>query len=469
MTASLLAAGEEPLGPVEPIAPEQIEEPLESNLGGDFQGKSKTVTKLFDIGGIETLDISHKNGDVTIETWDQNKIEVSATFTVKTENTEHEILAMNDFDISLNPINTTAVIESTWDELNNCAITSNAITAPKKGIRKWLYFSSDGKNNKAETNGGEAFEYENFKIVYTIKIPKSLNVTVSNQYANVTVPDLDGNLAASLFRGKLIAKNVGGNLDVSVKYGNAVIGNYQEATLTIFRSDLELGNGSRLNLTSNYSEVKLFGTNELNVNAFRSNVIANSGIAKLEGSFKYGDLTLKGPVVDGDLDLFRSNLKGTTFDQLNLAASYSSLVADKALVLKLEEGFRTDFKVSEVGTLLGNIKYSPLKIETLSKEIDLSTFRGEFDVKLIQADFSSVNLKSKYTTVNLSFSAEAKYNLDAITTHTQFNFPDGIADLKNKNGAGSQVTHSVGTFNKGSQRKESAVNVESFQGFLKLN
>ncbi len=460
----------EPATPLEIALPlVQLNEPLKSNLGGDFEGKSKTVTKSFGIEGIETLVISHRNGDVNIETWDQNKIEVSAIFTIKAELPEHELLAINDFDISLNPINKKAIVKSTWDELNNCNCTSSKITSPKKGLRKFLYFSSDGKNNKAKTDSGEAFEYENFKIVYTIKIPKILNVDVSNKYANVSVSQIDGNLDANLFRGNLTANNVGGDVDLTVKYGNAAIGNYQEGTITLFRGELVLGSGNRLDLKSNYSEVELQGATKLNVEAFRSNLIANSSIDKLEGSFKYGDLTIKGHVINAEVDIFRSNLKAVTFVKLNLSASYSSLVADKVIELTLEEGFRTDIKVTEVGSLSGHLKYSPVKIETLTNKIDLTTFRGELDIELIQADFSSVILNSKYTNVGLSFSSESKYGLDVTATYTQFNFPDGISDLRNENEAGSQVSHFVGTFNKGSQRQASTVSVESFQGILKLN
>lgn len=465
----LLVDGE-PVVPTEPIAPAaEMEEPEVSNLGGDFEGKSKTITKEFDIGGITTLDISHRNGDVNIETWDQEKIEVSATFTVKTENPEHEVLALNDFDISLSPVGTKAVIASTWDELNNCACTSSRTTAPKKGLLKFLYFSSDDQTNKAKTNSGEEFEYENFKIVYTIKIPKKLNVDVSNKYANVTVQEIDGNLDATLFRGNVVAHNVGGDLDLTVKYGNSAVGNYHDASVTLFRSELELGNGNQLNLKANYSEVQLQSTAELNVDAFRSNVTASSSVNEVEGSFKYGDLTIGGHVKKAELSLFRSNLRGKTFGQLDMSAAYSSLVANQVNELTLDEAFRTDVDVKEVGSLNGNLKYSNLDISLLNKKVDVTAFRGELAIELIQADFLSVEVNSKYTHVELSFSPQSKYDLNATTTYTDFNFPDGISDLKNQNQAGAQINHFVGIFNKGNTKKSSPVNVETFHGVLKLN
>ena len=470
VTTVPLIAEVEPLAPVEPIAPAvEVEEPEVSNLGGDFEGKTKTVTKEFDIGGIATLEISHRNGDVNIETWDQEKIEVSATFTVKTENPEHEVLALNDFDISLNPMGTKAVVESSWDELNNCACTSSRTTAPKKGILKFLYFSSDDKSNKAKTDNGEEFEYENFKIVYTIKIPKKLNVDVSNNYANVFVQEIDGNLDATLFRGNVTAQNVGGNLDLTVKYGNAAVGDYKEATVTLFRSELALGNGHELNLKANYSEVQLQGATVLNVDAFRTNVTASSGLNEVEGSVKYGDLTIEGHVKKAELSLFRSNLRGKTFDKLDLSASYSSIVANQVNNLTLEEAFRTDGDIKEVGSLNGNLKYSNLDISLLSNKVDVTTFRGELAIDLIQADFLSIQVNSKYTNVDLRFSPESKYDLNATTTYTEFNLPDGISDLKNENQAGAPVNHFVGTFNKRSAKKASPVNVEAFQGILKLD
>ncbi|MFT5667955.1 MAG: hypothetical protein ACI9DK_002155 [Vicingaceae bacterium] len=460
----------EPIEPTEPIAPiEEIDKPLESKLGGDFEGQSKTIYKIVDRGGITTLDISHKNGDINIETWDKDKIEISATFSIKAEDSADEQLALDDFDISLNLLNTKAVIESNWDELNDCACTSKGTTEPEKGLLKFLYFSSDGKNHKAKTNNGEPLEYQNFKIVYTIKIPKILHVKVSNQYANIIVPEIMGNLDATVFRGNLTAKNVGGDLDLTVKYGDASVGNYKEGSIALFRSELQLGSGNRLNLKANYSEVVLKGALEINIDAFRTNVIATLAIDELEGGVKYGDITLKGHVADGDLDLFRSNMKGVTFDQLDVSASYSSLVADKATVLNLEEGFRTDFEVREVGNLSGNLKYSQLKIETLKNEYDISAFRGYLEIQLIKADFSSIKVNAKYTNVDFSFSPESKYDLDATTTYTDFKVPEEIIDKSQQNGLNAQEKRVVGTFNKLSKRQASTVSVETFQGYLKLN
>ena len=453
--------------PLEETLAEDFEEdlPEKSNLGGDFEGKSKTIKKEFEIGGVKTLKVNHRNGNVAIETWEQNKIEVSATFKIKTKEPEDELLALSDFDISLDLLETKAVLKSNWDEQNNCSCGPRTTSEPKGWLGKLFYFPS---KNEAKTDNGENLEYENFKIEYTIKIPKSLNVDVSNQFANVSVAEIGGDLDATLFRGDLAAGNVGGNLELNMKYGEAKVGNYQESEVNLFRSELNLGTCKKLDLKANYSEVEAGRVADLSINAFRSN-LNSTGADVVEGNFRYGDLTFKQAVPNADIILFRSNLIGTSFDRLDLSASYSSLVASNIFQLIVKQGFRSDLKVIQVGTLKGSAQYSPIKVETLTNEVDMKLFRGSFNVEMVQADFTAIQLNAKYTDVDVHFSPDAKYVLDATTTYTVFNLPEEIAKKSKQEGSNSQTQNIVGTFNQNSSKQASKVSLEAFHGVVKLN
>ena len=460
----------EPIEPDEPIAPAEVEEETtENNLGGNFEGKTKTITKEFDVNGITTLDLQHRNGDVIVETWNQDKVEVTATFKIRTQDAGHEALALNDFDINLTSQGTKAVVSSTWDELNNCACTSSSTSKPKKGWRRFLYFSSDDNSNKATLNNGEKIEYDNFKIEYAVKIPKDFNVDVSNKYADIVVAKMEGNLKVKLFRGDLTAQNVGGTVDATVKYGDATVGDYENATIELFRGALAIGSGEALDVKASYSQVELAGATSLKLEAFRTDVVSSGSVQKVEGDIKYGDLTLKGLSKSGDLDLFRSNLKGEIFESLRVNASYSSLVANKIGKLDFKKAFRTDIEVGEVDELKGELQYSPVNIQVLNQKMDIKTFRGKLEVELVEADFLSIQVDAEYTNVDLIFSPQSKYNLDATTNYTEFKGPKEIMDANQNNKNNAVSNHIVGTFNSSNQREPSTVQVKAFQGNLTLN
>ncbi|MBL4708974.1 MAG: DUF4097 family beta strand repeat protein [Flavobacteriales bacterium] len=438
-------------------------EPLESNLGGDFEGEVKTLTKSISADNISALYLNHSNGDINITAWDKNEIEVIATFTLKTSEPEDTKKGLDDFDVDLTITGSKLIIESNWDELNNC--NCNQTSEPKRWM-KFLYFPT---KNKATTDDGESFEYENFKITYEVKIPKKMSIDVSNKYANVSVSDVDGDLSANLFRGSLIARNVSNNIDLIIKYGSVQIGDFLDGDVTLFRSDAAFGTSNRLDFKANYSTINYAGGKELNLTAFRSDLTSSGPIDEIEGSFKYGELKLKEHIIAADLELFRAKVEGKTFDKLNVDASYTEFNAEKAQEFDIENGFRCEFKFDEIAKVEGSLKYSPIKIGVLLELADINAFRGKIEIDQVNADFKQLNFETKYTDIDLSFNPEAKYELDAQTTYTDFKVPGEMMDISLQNGVNNNSNHFVGTFNKASSKSTSKVFVNSFQGVIRLD
>lgn len=440
-------------------------EPLESNLGGEFEGEEKKVTKAVSANNVSTLYLDHRNGDIDIKAWDQNEIEVTAIFKLKTDNAEDTRKGLEDFDIDLNVVGSKLSVKSNWDKLNNCNCSSNQTSEPK-GLRKLFYFPT---KNEAKTDQGESFEYENFKIIYEIKIPRKLNIDVSNKYANISVPEVNGDLSVTLFRGILNAENVSNNADLNVKYGSVQIGDFIEGKVSLFRSDATIGTTNHLTLKANYSTINYNGGKELNVTAFRTDLKSTSSIDNLEGSFKYGDLTLKEHIKYAKLTLFRALVDATTFDNLRVDASYSEVKAISVNQFDIENAFRCDFKFDEAAMVKGNLKYTPIKIGVLTNFADINAFRGAIEIKQVNADFKQLNFETKYTDIDLSFNPEAKYELDAQTIYSDFKASERMKMVNEQDEVNHNSNHFIGTFNETSSKTASKVFVNSFQGVIRLN
>lgn len=434
-------------------------------LTEQVDGETRTVTAVRDINGLNTLFLKNKNGDITVNTWEEAKIKVTAYFTLETKDPEDAKIGLDDFSISITEQGGKAAVQSNWDNLNNCSCNaSNGSTRSFKGIGKLLYFPS---KNKAQTDDGVDFEYEKFKIEYIVYIPKDFHVDLSNQYADIHLASVNGNADISIFHGDLEAKNVE-NLSLQSKYGKAEVGDVKDAEVVLFHSDAKVGVSNEMDLTAKYSTVEIGELTELNLVGFQSKLKIEGAVKKeIEGSFKYGGLTIEGDVKEIEILLFQSDMKAENIAELNLNASYSKLKAERVDDLELEKAFQSNFKIEEIGEVEGALKYSPMNIGKLDKSLDLTTFQGNLEIKEIQADFSSMSLNTKYTNVDLKFSPEAKYDLDVETTYTDLKLPTGIENSQREEPNGNQH-HFIGTYNKESNKEASKIFMKSFQGNVTL-
>lgn len=417
-------------------------------------GESRIINKEVAVEGVEWFQLTNSRGNIKVESWDKPTIQMLATVTMDADSKEDLAKGLEDFEIDLVREGTLVKVNSNWEKFNNCMCTSYNWRGKKKV-------------EKLKTEKGEKIEINKVQVSYVVKVPKSINLELSNTYAAIEVEDRDGDLVANVFKGNIDIGNVKGKVELSAKYGDAKIGSFNKGQLVFYKAKGTIGNSEELRLKANYSDLKVNSSKEVKLTAFKSDIVASGAIGFLEGEFRYGDLELKAKVSEADLVLFKSDLIVEEIENADLNMSYTSLEAEKINELKLTNTFQTKLKIEELGKVRGELRYSPLKIGNLKESIDLLTFKGKVNVKNVHSTFSKCNLESKYTELDLKFEDETKFNLEAETMYTNVSIPSGALSL-NYQKQGNNHSDMKGVFNASLDKEASLVTVNCFKGSLSL-
>jgi hypothetical protein len=294
-----------------------------------------------------------------------------------------------------------------------------------------------------------------------------MNLDLKDSFGDITLKDIVGNVKVESFQGDFTAGTIDGEIDLSIKYGDAEIGNFKSGEATLFRSKSNFGSTKKMELNAKYSDVDIIGVSELELVAFQTNVKIEKEAKKISGKVKYGDLIIDNNVNIIELDIFQAKVDVYNVIDFEVKGSYSNIKAKNVDNLYAINAFQSDYRIGTVGTLKGDSKYTSFDIGVLSTELDLKTFQGSVDIDEVLAKFQKLDINSKYTPIFLTFSADSKFKINAETTYTDFDYPDNLMQVEEEIKENQKMTFK-GVFNANNNKEPSMVSVVSFQGKLNL-
>ncbi len=189
---------------------------------------TKFINKEFPIDARGNVNIHNRRGTVTINTWENDRVKIEVTITVKTAS-EKKANALFD----------RVSIDFTNSEAHVFAETS--IEPYHSSWRDWF-----GNSGNPE-----------YAINYEVYMPKTCALDVKNKYGNTAVQAIDGEAVVSVAYGDIHMDGVSGKLNISLAYGNATIANAGEVNLQIKHSKIRLKKIKDISLQSKYSTVRI--------------------------------------------------------------------------------------------------------------------------------------------------------------------------------------------------------------------
>jgi len=247
--------------------------------------KTKTLTKEYLVSADNTVNISNKYGDISITSWNQNKVSIEVIITVKSSSENAAKQRFNDINISFN------------QEANQVT----AKTTINKKRFNWNFFE---KNNSIDT-----------QIDYIIKMPISNHVDLKNDYGSIFIDKLDGECKINCDYGALRIGELNNEHNrIYMDYGSS--------------SSIEFINKGKIN--TDYSNLSIDKANKLKINADYSNIEIDQ-IHKLVYNNDYGSLKLKhADSVKGDGDYLSLKVNYLHQDFL-VSCDYGSIKIYKVL------------------------------------------------------------------------------------------------------------------------------------------
>lgn len=323
--------------------------------------KTKTIHRNYDVNKNATVYVNNKYGNVSITTWDKNKVEITVKITVKG----------NDYgkvDEKLDAI--TINFENSKDLIE-------ARTQIENSSSNWSWWGNSSKVN--------------YKINYFIKMPKTNHTDLHNKYGEISINELDG------------------KTNIKCDYGNIQIDNLSNESNTIelnYCGNSEIGYIKSGNIQADYSKLTINKSESLKSNTDYTSL--NIGkVDDLSFSCDYGDITVKEVInISGNSD-YASMKFGTVYKNLkvnnkyggirinNLADNFENFVIDSRYAsIKMGTSSTNSFNFN-INLSYSNFKYPEEHVE-LSKSIKKTTkkhYEGLFGKDNLN---STINIKSEY-------------------------------------------------------------------------
>nr|WP_321451380.1 hypothetical protein [uncultured Carboxylicivirga sp.] len=281
--------------------------------------------RTFYVTPAATLEIINKYGNIHISTWSEDSVSINVEFYIaeKNETKYNKIKENVDFKFSGN---------------------SSFLSAETIFGSKYASFFS---NIKEATN--LLTPNKSTHIDYYIKVPEYISLKINNRYGNIFIPDFQGSLNVELSNGDFQAKKITGSNNLNLSFGNVLIEQLEQATLSLNFCDTQINKAMQLDLSSKSSTVSIQECNLIKLQSkrdeyqidhikflFGNTYFSKMNILSLDNEFnmviKYGELT--NLIINPAFKLIRINSEYANCNLLlnNPAAYKSSIKAPKSTI-----------------------------------------------------------------------------------------------------------------------------------------
>lgn len=244
----------------------------------DFNySKQKNINKAYYVNSNATLAIENSYGNISVTTWNQDKIELDISIKVSGDNENWVNQRINDIDID--------------------------IIALKGMVTAKTVFGNSSSKNQGRNNS--------FEINFTLKIPKNGSVKLNNKYGNISTSDIFADADIKCKYGKINLGNLVGNTAIQMDYcSNSSITSLKNGVINAKYSNLKINEVGKLDLISDYTDIEINNSEAIKYNS-KYGKIRLKNVKKLDASGNY--LTIR---------------IGEVFDNLKLNTKYSSLTIE---------------------------------------------------------------------------------------------------------------------------------------------
>ena len=254
----------------------------------------RTISKEFSVSANDEVIVNNKYGNLTISEWGKNKV----SFTV---------------------------------EITGRGV--KAKTAQEMADSVSVNFNKNGRKISAET----VFQEKNFNcsncgttVHYTINVPTDVYLNLLNKYGNITLNRTDRSFQCELKYGNLTANQLLGEENtVSIKYGNADLGEVYDIDLEIKYGNLTLEKAKMLKFVSGYSNSKIGTVDKLELTSkydnFKIKSLGQLNMTTGYSNFDIGELKksfIASEIKYGKIKIEKIN---TDFNEISIEAAYTPI------------------------------------------------------------------------------------------------------------------------------------------------
>lgn len=332
----------------------------------DKHTKNKVINKVYSVNKNATLNVSNKYGNINIVTGNFNQIEINVTITTNGDNEERVAERLKQITI----------------EFDGNSDNVSAKTKIGKNSSSW---NSWGRKNNV-----------NMEINYTIKMPISNHVHLTNDYGNISLDKLEGTSTINCDYGKIIiGELLNSNNSINIDYTNkSTIDFMKDGEINADYSTLHVERGGRIKLNADYSHISFGMVVVLDFNCDYGDIKINK-CGNITGNSDYMNTTVEklsgSAILNADYGVIKINALSKNFKKINIQTSYTQI--------KLGISPQNSFNVT--ATLgYGNFKYGDNF--TFNKEITKTSSKYYEGYYNAPNSNSTISLKTSYGNITFT-------------------------------------------------------------------
>jgi hypothetical protein len=199
-------------------------------VGAQTYTDRQKIVRSFPANAETRLDLTNKYGTVHVVPWKKDSVHIEIDLFIKSSSTSKLEKLKRSVDVEFTD-------------------TRYYIKAQTDFGRKGLPFFSDLKEIIPSRN--------QVKIDYTVHVPSSMNITLSNKYGDIYIDDMKGSVSVNLSNGDIKANRLQGESNISLNFGNGIINELNNARLNIAYADIEIQKVNQLNIESKSSKIRI--------------------------------------------------------------------------------------------------------------------------------------------------------------------------------------------------------------------
>jgi len=325
--------------------------------------KQKNIKKTYIVNSNAGITIENKYGNISVSTWDEDKIDLDITIKVTGGNEDWVNQRINSIDID--------------------------ITALKSMVSAITSIGNSSLKSRGSSNS--------FEINYVIKIPKNGTVKLDNKYGNINILSVDAATDISCKYGKVTLGKLNGNSNrIEIAYcQNSSIDYIKSGTIVARYSGLKITESGNLNLDTSYSDLVMSEGENIKYDCNYGNFKLQK-INTFSGSGNY--LTISIAEISNSINV------NTNYSKINV-----SNITDRANNVNINCGY-TDVSLGyntnyafdfDINTRYGNIKNdNSLDVSVSESKSNVKRISG-FNKKkgqnklVINSNYGSVTLTKK--------------------------------------------------------------------------
>ncbi|MGD1958224.1 MAG: hypothetical protein ACFB2Y_05190 [Fulvivirga sp.] len=274
---------------------------------GDTQ-ESKTYERSFKVAPDSYFEITNKYGQIIINTWDKDSIQVTAEVTAHGKDYSDTRKLLSRVDIDFSQTGQYLSVETMLDR--------------KSGFFKelWNSVSDYSKTLLSKTK---------LEIDYKIYLPNTINLELENKFGDLYLSEIKGKCDINITHGNLRANVIHGSSTIAVGFGDVKIKELKSGVITLKTTDADIQTLGDVTFKSSSSHVRIKKADQLNIDSRSDKSLRIEEINRIIGKSLFSKLELEDVKKSIDLNMNYGELRADniafSFSKIDLEGKYTDV------------------------------------------------------------------------------------------------------------------------------------------------